>query len=236
MAGADLVVANVSKRFGARVRALEDVSLTVGAGEFASLTGPSGSGKSTLLNIVAGFDEPDTGCVTVDGVPVPEISDSARYRREVIGFVFQLHHLMSALTAEENVEVPLIPTVSARRERSRRAREALAEVGLGTRSDHLPAQLSGGERQRVAIARALIGAPKLLLADEPTGALDSQASLEILRLLRRVCDHHGTTILLVSHDPEATEHADHIIGLRDGKVVSDEPRLATPTRRRAAVG
>ena len=222
MAGADLVVSGVGKSFGDRVRALEDVSFSVGAGEFALLTGPSGSGKTTLLNLIGALDEPDSGSVIVQGERLSAIRDVARYRREVIGFVFQLHHLISGLTAEENVEVPLIPSVPGHRERARRARAALAEVGLAERGDHLPSQLSGGERQRVAIARALIGEPRLLLADEPTGALDSEASAEVLALLRDLRDRHGMTVLLVSHDRDAAGYADHLLVLRDGRLVRDE--------------
>ena len=181
--GAEVAIDAVTKRYGALVTALHDVSLHLEPGELVLLTGPSGSGKSTLLNLIAGFDRPDAGRIVVGGEPVASLPDPARFRREVVGFVFQLHHLIPGLTAEENVEIPLIPTVRRRAERLARARAALHEVGLDERLAHLPAELSGGERQRVALARALVGRPRLLLADEPTGALDSEASTQVLELL-----------------------------------------------------
>ena len=190
------------------------------------LTGPSGSGKSTLLNLVAGFDRPDTGSILVGGQAVAELDDPARFRREVVGVVFQLHHLIAGLTAEENVEVPLIPVVHRRAARLARARAALADVGLVERALHLPAQLSGGERQRVAIARAMVGHPRLLLADEPTGALDSAASEEVLDLLAELARRHGTTVLLVSHEEDAERHVDRVLELRDGRLTGERP--ATP--------
>ncbi len=186
--GVDVVVDAVSKRFGDRVQALSGVSLTLAPGEVVLLTGPSGSGKSTLLNLVAGFDSPDAGRISVGGTSVAELDDQAAFRRDVVGVVFQLHHLIAGLTAEENVEVPLIPDVRRRAERLRRARAALEDVGLGERRTHLPAELSGGERQRVAIARAMVRRPPLLLADEPTGALDSAASEDVLNLLHELSD------------------------------------------------
>ena len=213
-----VVVDGVGKSFGDRIRALDDVSLTLAPGEFVLLTGPSGSGKSTLLNLVAGFDRPDAGTIVVGGLSVADLDDAARFRRDVIGVVFQLHHLIPGLTAEENVEVPLIPDVRRRSERLRRARAALADVGLEERRTHLPAQLSGGERQRVAIARAMVRRPRLLLADEPTGALDSAASDEVLELLAELSARHGTTVLLVSHEPEAERHVGRVLRMRDGRL------------------
>ncbi len=226
--GADIRVDHVVKRFGERVVALDGVSFAVAPGEVVLLTGPSGSGKSTLLNLVAGFDTPDEGTITVGGEDVADLPDAARYRRDVIGFVFQLHHLIPGLTAEENVEVPLIPVVRRRVERLRRARVALADVGLSERTTHLPGELSGGERQRVAIARAMVGRPRLVLADEPTGALDSVASEEILDLLNSLAREHGTTVLLVSHEPDAQRHVHRVLHLRDGRLVSDGPGAASP--------
>ena len=226
--GASLVVERVSKRFGARVFALEDVSFALAPGELVLLSGPSGSGKSTLLNLIAGLDRPDAGRILVDGAPVAELRDPARYRRETIGFVFQLHHLILGLTAEENVEVALIPARLPRAERLARARAGLADVGLAERATHLPAQLSGGERQRVALARALANRPRLLLADEPTGALDTAAGVQVLELLDRLRRARGTTVLLVSHQPEAAEHADRTIEIRDGRVLAPAPTPAPP--------
>jgi len=222
-AGARVVVDGVGKRFGERILALDDVSFTLAPGEFVLLTGPSGSGKSTLLNLVAGFDVPDTGSILVDGLAVAGLDDPARFRREVVGVVFQLHHLIAGLTAEENVEVPLIPVVHRRAERLVRARAALADVGLEERATHLPGQLSGGERQRVAIARATVGHPRLLLADEPTGALDSAASEEVLALLAELARRRGTTVLLVSHEPDAARHVDRVLEMRDGRLTGEHP-------------
>ena len=229
--GAQLRVQGVSKRFGERITALQDVSFEVGPGELVLLTGPSGAGKSTLLNLIAGFDRPDSGRILVDGEWVGSMPDPARYRREVIGFVFQLHHLIGGLTAEENVEVALIPSGGRRTARMRRARAALAEVGLGDRGGHRPAQLSGGERQRVALARALVCGPRLLLADEPTGALDSESGREVMALLARLARRKGVTVLLVSHDPEARRSADRVLQLRDGHLTAAQPS-ASLTRRR----
>ena len=218
--GVAVVLDGVVKSFGERIRALDDVSLELAPGEFVLLTGPSGSGKSTLLNLVAGFDRPDSGSILVGGRSVADLDDPARFRREIIGVVFQLHHLIPGLTAEENVEVPLIPEVHRRAERLRRARAALADVGLEERRTHLPSQLSGGERQRVAIARAMVGRPRLLLADEPTGALDSAASDEVLKLLADLSARHGTTVLLVSHEPEAERHVGRVVRMRDGRLAA----------------
>jgi putative ABC transport system ATP-binding protein len=217
-AGAELAVENVSKRFGERVVALRGVSLRVQPGELVLLTGPSGSGKTTLLNVIAGFDVPDEGRVLVDGAPVQEREDLARFRREEIGVVFQLHHLIAGLTAADNVEMALIPVRITRAERRERVLAALEEVGLGARAEHFPSQLSGGERQRVAVARALVNHPRLLLADEPTGALDSAASEEVLSLFGALRDRFGMTVLLVSHDPGAGRRVDRTLRLRDGRV------------------
>jgi ABC-type lipoprotein export system ATPase subunit len=229
--GAQLKVEGVSKRFGERITALRDVSFELGPGELVLLAGPSGAGKSTLLNLIAGFDRPDSGRILVDGQCVASIPDPARYRRQEIGFVFQLHHLIGGLTAEETVEVPLIPGGGRRAARMQRARAVLAEVGLGDRGGHRPGQLSGGERQRVALARALVCGPRLLLADEPTGALDSEAGREVMALLTRLARRKGVTVLLVSHDPEARRSADRVLQLRDGHLTAAQPS-ASLTRSR----
>ena len=213
-----MLVDGVVKRFGEHVTALRGLDLAVSPGELLLLQGPSGAGKSTLLNLVAGFDRPDAGRIVVAGQDLARLDDPARFRRDVVGVVFQLHHLIAGLTAEENVELPLIAGGGRRRDRLDRARSALAEVGLEHRRTHLPSQLSGGERQRVALARALVGNPRLLLADEPTGALDSEASREVLALLTARSREHGTTVLLVSHEPAAAGYADRTERILDGRI------------------
>ena len=229
--GAEVLLEAVTKRYAERITALREVSLHVRSGELALLTGRSGAGKSTLLNLIAGFDHPDSGRILVDGESVPELRDPARYRREVVGFVFQLHHLIEGLTAEENVEVPLIPGGGRRAERLDRAQAMLEEVGLAERREHRPSQLSGGERQRVALARALVCGPRLLLADEPTGALDSTSAREVMVLLTELSRRHGVTVLLVSHEPDADRHADRVLELRDGGLTVVQPS-ASATRSR----
>jgi putative ABC transport system ATP-binding protein len=231
VSGADVSVEGVTRRFGEHVTALRDVSLHLRPGELVLLKGPSGAGKSTLLNLIAGYDRPDAGRILVDGEPIDALRDVAAYRRGVIGFVFQLHHLIGGLTAEENVEVPLIPEGGRRAARLARARAALAEVGLGDRGGHRPAQLSGGERQRVALARALVGEPRLLLADEPTGALDSESGREVLHLLTDLARRKGVTVLLVSHDPGAARSADRVLTLRDGSLTGAQPSASRMRRR-----
>jgi ABC-type lipoprotein export system ATPase subunit len=221
-AGAELVVDHVSRTYSGGVRALEDVSFRLAPGELALLTGRSGAGKSTLLNLVAALDRPDAGRILVDGVSLTELPDPARYRREVVGFVFQLHHLIDALNAEENVEIPLLATGTPAAERRDRARQALEEVGMAARGHHRPAQLSGGERQRVAVARALVNSPRLLLADEPTASLDEESAEELLGLLGSLRTAAGCTILLVSHDPVAASHATRVLRMHDGRLERDE--------------
>jgi putative ABC transport system ATP-binding protein len=217
--GAEVVVEHVAKSYDSRIVAVRDVSLRIEPGEFVSLTGPSGCGKSTLLNLIGSLARPDSGDIRVDGLSVPALESPALYRRSTVGFVFQLHHLLPMLSAGSNVEVPLIGTGLGRRERRERARELLAEVGLGERVDHLPSQLSGGERQRVAVARALANRPRLLLADEPTGALDSKSSLRVLDLLSELRERYGMTLLVVSYDPEVANHADRAVRMEDGRIL-----------------
>jgi ABC-type lipoprotein export system ATPase subunit len=219
VSGAEVVVEHVSKSYDSRIVAVRDVSLRIEPGEFVSLTGPSGCGKSTLLNLIGSLARPDAGDIRVDGVSVPSLESPATYRRSTVGFVFQLHHLLPMLSAGSNVEVPLIGTGLGRRERRERARELLAEVGLAERVDHLPSQLSGGERQRVAVARALANRPQLLLADEPTGALDSTSSLRVLDLLADLRERYGMTLLVVSYDPEVANHADRAVRMEDGRIL-----------------
>ena len=218
-AGVEVVVDDVSKSFdGGRVRALDGASLRLEGGEFVALTGPSGSGKSTLLNLIGALERPDSGSVTVGGRDLGAVNDLADYRAATVGFVFQLHHLIPTLSARENVEVPMIGRGRGRSARMERAAELLAEVGMAHRGDAAPATLSGGERQRVAIARALANEPRLLLADEPTGALDSETGTRVMQLLLRLRDQRGMTVLLVTNDEQLGRQADRVLRLRDGRV------------------
>ncbi|GAB7182266.1 ABC transporter ATP-binding protein [Kitasatospora sp. Ki12] len=207
------------------VTALAGVTLGFARGSFTAVMGPSGSGKSTLLQCAAGLDRPDSGTVVVNGVDLGGLDENAltELRRERLGFVFQAFNLLGALTAEQNVGLPL--RLAGRRPDPARVREALAQVGLGERTGHLPSQLSGGQQQRVAIARALIAAPEVLFADEPTGALDSSSSREVLTLLRSLVDRQGQSTIMVTHDPVAASYADTVLFLADGRVVD---RLADP--------
>ena len=216
--GATVVVDSVRKSFeNGRVSALREVSFRVEAGEFVALTGASGSGKSTLLNLIGALDAPDAGTITVGGRPLTGLANAADYRATVVGFVFQSHNLLPTLTASENVQLAMFGR-RARRERSDRATRLLEEVGLGPRADARPAVLSGGERQRVAIARAIANEPPLLLADEPTGALDSETGRQVLSLLEQLRDTRGMSILLVTNDADAAAHADRTLRLHDGSI------------------
>jgi len=216
VSGAEVDVRQVRKSFeGGRIRALENVSLHLDPGELVALTGPSGCGKSTLLNLIGALDRPDAGEIHVGGEDVTRLDDPSRYRADTVGFVFQGHNLIPTLTALENVQVPMLGK-RRRAERERRARELLDEVGLTERTGSYPPTLSGGERQRVAIARALANGPRLLLADEPTGSLDSATGAQILELLHRVRDEHGMTILLVTNDDGVAGQAERVLRIRDG--------------------
>jgi putative ABC transport system ATP-binding protein len=203
------------------VTALDDVTIGFAGGTFTAVTGPSGSGKSTLLHCAAGLDRPTDGSVVVGGTELTGLDETALtlLRRERIGFVFQAFNLVSSLTAEQNVALPL--RLAGRRPATTDVRDALAEVGLGNRAGHRPAQLSGGEQQRVAVARALITHPAVLFADEPTGALDTGTSRDVLELLSRIVDHHGQTVIMVTHDPVAAAYADRVVLLADGRVVDE---------------
>jgi putative ABC transport system ATP-binding protein len=208
-----------------KVEALRGVNLEVPQGRFVALVGPSGSGKSTFLNLVGGLDRPTGGELWIDGVELGASKEKilTEHRRQRVGFVFQGFNLLPRLTALENVALPLIFGGVAERERLARARELLAQVGLGDRIDHRPTQLSGGEQQRVAIARALVGRPAIILADEPTGNLDSATGREIMALLRELNREQGVTLLLVTHDPEAAGFAGRVIRMRDGRI--EDPSL-----------
>jgi putative ABC transport system ATP-binding protein len=205
------------------VHALDHVDLTVHPGEYISIMGPSGSGKSTLLNVLGLLDHPSSGTYMLEGEDVSKLGDDAlaTHRQRQIGFVFQFFHLVPRLTALENVELPLVLAGAAPRVRRERAAAILESVGLKTRVDHRPDQLSGGERQRVAIGRAMIMQPKYLLADEPTGNLDSKSGGEIMQLIEDL-HHGGIAVLIVTHDPSIGRRAHRHLTLRDGKVVGDD--------------
>ncbi len=202
------------------IRALDGVDLTVAATEFAAITGHSGCGKSTLLHLIAALDSPTRGSITVNGQDVLRLRHASRFRREEVGLVFQLHNLLPRLTVRENVEIAMAGSKRPHRQRAPYADEILADVGLGDLSDRLPTQLSGGERQRVAIARALANDPPVLLADEPTGSLDSASVEVVLALFQRLRRDRETTVVLVTHDEAVASSADRIVRMVDGRVVA----------------
>ncbi len=206
------------------VRAVDGVTLTVRRGEFVALMGPSGSGKSTLLNLIGCLDTPTAGTYALEGEPVEGLSEDrlAEVRQRRIGFIFQAYHLVPRMTAARNVELPMILAGVPPAERRERVARALAAVGLAPRAHHRPDQLSGGERQRVAIARATINQPAILLADEPTGNLDTRAGGEIVALLEGL-NRDGLTIVLVTHDPGVAAHAGRILHMRDGRILTEDP-------------
>ncbi|MGD8450861.1 MAG: ABC transporter ATP-binding protein [Phycisphaerae bacterium] len=208
----------------ARVEALRDIDLRVMPGEFVAITGPSGSGKSTLLHLLGGLDEPTAGTVRVAGRPLDGMNDDSitQLRRKYVGFVFQAFNLLHVLTAQENVALPLVLDRVPETEANERARVALDRVGIAARKDHHPGELAGGEQQRVALARALCTDPALLLADEPTGNLDSRNSEQIIALLRRLVDEQGQTVVMVTHDAGHAAMADRLITLRDGRIADEQ--------------
>ena len=219
-------LANIAKSYlmgQHRVHALADINLQIEQSEFVAIQGSSGSGKSTLLNILGILDTPDNGTYTLDGHPIVNLSDTeaARYRNRFIGFVFQSFNLIHHKSALENVALPLYYQRVSRKKRSKIAMEYLERVGLADRADHKPSELSGGQSQRVAIARALITEPALLLADEPTGALDTQTSEQIMQMFREV-NAQGMTVVLVTHEPDIAAQSNRSIVLRDGDVISDQ--------------
>ncbi len=223
----------VTRVFPGQVNALAGVDLTVSYGETVAITGPSGCGKSTLLHLLAAIDSPTTGSVVVAGQDLSELRDLSRYRRNRVGLVFQFHNLLPQLTALANVEMPMFGTHRSTRQRKLRARELLAQVDLGHCESRLPTELSGGERQRVAIARALANEPDILLADEPTGSLDSASTSRFLDLIEEL-GSSGKTIVMVTHAADVATHAHRVITMRDGRILDsthafDQDRFALAT-------
>jgi putative ABC transport system ATP-binding protein len=214
-----IAVRAVEKSFeDGRIRALRGIDLEVAEGEFVAIVGPSGCGKSTLLHLLAALDTPDAGSIHVAGHELEEHRDLSHYRAQHVGMVFQLHNLLPSLTASENVQVPMFEGGLSRRERIARAERLLDAVGLAGRERSRPPELSGGERQRVAIARALANEPPILLADEPTGSLDSEAGRLVLDLLDRLRSERGLTLVLVTHDPGVAARADRVVQMLDGRI------------------
>lgn len=202
---------------GEEIRALDGVDLIIESGELVAVMGPSGSGKSTLLNMLGALDKPTDGEVFIDGQDLEKIRNKDKFRAQKVGFVFQLHNLIPTLTARENVEVPMMGYAGLR-QRRQRSQELLEMVDLGDRMRHLPNQLSGGQRQRVAVARALANSPSLVLADEPTGSLDSSAGRAIMKLIRDLNEKEGITFIVVTHDPAVARQTNRVIVMADGKI------------------
>lgn len=206
---------------GEEIRALDRVNIQIASGELVAVMGPSGSGKSTLLNVIGALDEPTSGKVLVDGIDLAEIKDKDHFRAKTVGFMFQLHNLIPTLTARENVEVPMMGQVNPS-SRHKRSAELLDLVGLSDRMDHLPGQLSGGQRQRVAVARSLANNPRLVLADEPTGSLDTNAGQELMRLINELNRSQGTTFIVVTHDLSVAQQTRRVLVMADGKIVRED--------------
>jgi len=225
-------VEDVHKSFG-RIQAVRGVSLNVRPGEWLTITGPSGSGKTTLLNLIGSLEVPDSGRVLVDSRPVPAPRAASEFRRKVVGFVFQDGFLLPYLGAQGNIDTALLGQGLRRHERRQRSRDLLAEVGVADRANHIPFELSGGQRQAVALARALANNPRLLLADEPTGSLDSVSSERALDLLDAIRERRGTTLIVVSHDPAVAVRADRVVHLVDGRVEGSLPISERPGPERA---
>jgi len=219
-------IENLIKRYDhAGVIALDGINLEIKKGEFVSIMGPSGSGKSTLLNMIGALDQADEGSIQVSGQNLMEKKDFSSFRSKEIGFIFQLHNLIPNLTASENVQIPMLQTNNSDEEMVKRATELLRSVNLGNRVDQVPTKLSGGERQRIAIARALVNHPSIILADEPTGALDSKMGDIILELLREIHEKENMTLILVTHEEYVAKKADRIISMMDGKITSENCTL-----------
>ncbi len=226
-------VRNVTRVYPGRVTALAGIDLRVSYGETVAITGPSGCGKSTLLHLLAAIDSPTSGSVTVAGQDLAHVHDLSAYRRNEVGLIFQFHNLLPKLSALSNVELPMFGSHHSARQRKARARQLLVDVDLGDCERRLPTELSGGERQRVAIARALVNEPKILLADEPTGSLDSASTERFLQLLERL-GREGMTIVMVTHAADVASHAHRIIEMRDGMIVGEQA-VGSPTAPEPAV-
>ena len=211
---------------GEEIRALDGVTMSVEAGEFLAVMGPSGSGKSTLLNVLGTLDTPTSGKVFVNGQDLSTLRDVDRFRAKTVGFMFQLHNLLPTLTARENVEIPMMGFLAPGLRR-KRAEELLALTGLADRMNHLPGQLSGGQRQRVAVARALANQPPLVLADEPTGSLDTIAGQDLMRLLKELNSSQGVTFIIVTHDPTVARQTHRVLVMADGRIVRED-RIGSP--------
>ena len=218
-----------------RVRALDGVDVDLARGEFIAVIGPSGCGKSTLLHLVAALERPDSGSICVDGRDLSREQNLSRYRAREVGLVFQLDNLIPSLSAEENIQIPMFELPFSPPERRARARRLLEQVDLVPRAHSRPAELSGGERQRVAVARALANDPPILLADEPTGRLDSVSGERILDLIEQLRRQRGLTVILVTHEPEVARRAGRIVRMLDGRVVGEEAPRPTPTTSAGAV-
>ena len=203
------------------ILAVNDVSLAINRGEFVAITGASGSGKSTLLQLLGGLDKPTSGDIIIDNVKINKISDSelSRFRNQTIGFVFQSFYLQPFLTLQRNIEIAAMPSRMKRNQRKTRAEKLAQQVGLGDRLRHFPRELSGGQIQRAAIARALLNNPDIILADEPTGNLDSQNSRNIVALFRQICDTQSTTVVIATHDQEIAASVDRVIAVADGRII-----------------
>jgi ABC-type lipoprotein export system ATPase subunit len=211
---------------GEEIRALDGINLKVAHGELVAVMGPSGSGKSTLLNMIGALDKASSGMVLINGNDLTKIRNKDEFRAKEVGFVFQLHNLIPTLTAKENVEIPMMGQMGSKARRSRSS-ELLSLVGLSERMDHLPNQLSGGQRQRVAVARALANNPPLVLADEPTGNLDTAAGQDLMKLLREINQTHGTTFLVVTHDLAVARQTNRVVVMSDGRI-SREDIIGSP--------
>jgi ABC-type lipoprotein export system ATPase subunit len=215
------------------VQALDQVNLDIPEGQFIAIMGPSGSGKSTLLYMLGGLDRPSAGEIIVAGQDITRLDgeELARFRRETIGFIFQAFHLVPSMTALENVALPGVFAGLPRDLRERRAIKLLTALGMADRLEHKPSELSGGQQQRVAIARALFNNPPIIMADEPTGALDSKTGQNVMRMLRWLCTKQGKTVVIVTHDPGVASYSDRMLQLKDGRITQDQSRLSADGRR-----